>query len=75
LLNLGSIYALRLVNAHRENHENEYKALLQSIAQSLERNDSNGQINRPAPATTPVTLAEGGAFRFMSALIQQMDCL
>jgi hypothetical protein len=87
LLDLGSIYVLRLVNAHRENHENEYKALLQSIAQLFlhlvhkiyvvlpERNDSNGPINRLDPATTPVTLVEGGAFRFMSALIKQMDCL
>ena len=32
-LNLGSIDALRLVNAHKEIQENEYKALLQRKAQ------------------------------------------
>ena len=42
---------------------------------SPERNDPNAPINRPAPATTPIMLVEGGAFKFTNVLMKQMDRL
>jgi hypothetical protein len=75
LLNLASIDVLRLMDLHRENQENEYKAVLHLVHKiivfSPKRNDSNGPINMPARATTPVVLAEGGVFRLTNVLIGQ----
>ena len=87
LLNLGSTYVIDLVTEYKTTHEEDYKAMLESIFHLLlhlihgvyilspERNEVNGACSRTIPAVMPYSLAEAGSFQFSTALTEQRNRL